>query len=405
MQAWWRTPWCMRKQGPSRSARRSPATPRARRKRRSAQIERLREEAQAHTNRAVADLKGSFEQIITQIGRQLEQMRGQFDTTSRGMHEAAQKTATDLDGLAPGDAEAHGDAARADRSDDGCHPQGPVRAGEGDRGDHAAAGAGGDASRQAASIQAVPPKSMQAAPMPTQGCAIPPYQQSPLPRPGQLPIPPAGYGGFAPQRGAETVIRLRPVAATAIRCAGPPGSRPGRRRHGSSGRQPCAAADGGRASLSAARRRPRRQFRSERILARAQSYAGGQSFGTRDVQPPRRPRSAAAISSGSTSSHGPSTSAPLPTSGIASEPGDRGALGRHIYSLDGQATFDEIVRRYDRDADFRVTVDRYIGDFERLLGEAEAERSGRPHAAELSRLGDGPRLSPARACERTAPLS
>jgi hypothetical protein len=52
--------------------------------------------------------------------------------------------------------------------------------------------------------------------------------------------------------------------------------------------------------------------------------------------------------------------------------GDRGALGRHIYSLDGQATFDEIARRYDRDADFRGTVDRYISDFERLLGEAEA---------------------------------
>jgi cytochrome c556 len=46
-------------------------------------------------------------------------------------------------------------------------------------------------------------------------------------------------------------------------------------------------------------------------------------------------------------------------------------LGRHLYSLDGQATFDEISRRYDRDQDFRATVDRYIGDFERLLNEAE----------------------------------
>jgi len=46
-------------------------------------------------------------------------------------------------------------------------------------------------------------------------------------------------------------------------------------------------------------------------------------------------------------------------------------LGRHIYSLDGQTTFDEISRRYDREGDFRMTVDRYIGDFERLLGEAE----------------------------------
>jgi predicted DNA-binding protein len=52
--------------------------------------------------------------------------------------------------------------------------------------------------------------------------------------------------------------------------------------------------------------------------------------------------------------------------------GERGVLGRHIYSPDGQATFDEVARRYDREPDFRGTVDRYIGDFERLLGEAEA---------------------------------
>jgi hypothetical protein len=51
--------------------------------------------------------------------------------------------------------------------------------------------------------------------------------------------------------------------------------------------------------------------------------------------------------------------------------GERGVLGRHLYSLDGQQTFDEISQRYDRDGDFRATVDRYIGDFERLLREAE----------------------------------
>jgi hypothetical protein len=55
--------------------------------------------------------------------------------------------------------------------------------------------------------------------------------------------------------------------------------------------------------------------------------------------------------------------------------GERGVLGRHLYSLDGQATFDEISRRYDRDGDFRATVDRYIGDFERLLREAEQSDS------------------------------
>src|SRR5690606_23537794 len=54
---------------------------------------------QAHTARAVNDLKGSFETVITQIGRQLEQMRGQFDATSRGMRETAQQTANDLESL------------------------------------------------------------------------------------------------------------------------------------------------------------------------------------------------------------------------------------------------------------------------------------------------------------------
>ena len=63
------------------------------------QIEKLREEAQAHTARAVTDLKGNFETVITQVGRQLEQIRGQFDNTSRGMREQAQKTAVDLDSL------------------------------------------------------------------------------------------------------------------------------------------------------------------------------------------------------------------------------------------------------------------------------------------------------------------
>jgi hypothetical protein len=51
--------------------------------------------------------------------------------------------------------------------------------------------------------------------------------------------------------------------------------------------------------------------------------------------------------------------------------GEHGVLGRHIYSPDGQATFDEVNRRYDRDPDFHATVDRYIADFERLLAEAD----------------------------------
>jgi hypothetical protein len=51
--------------------------------------------------------------------------------------------------------------------------------------------------------------------------------------------------------------------------------------------------------------------------------------------------------------------------------GERGVLGRHIYTAEGQATFDDVSRRYNREGDFRMAADRYVGDFERLLREAE----------------------------------
>jgi len=51
--------------------------------------------------------------------------------------------------------------------------------------------------------------------------------------------------------------------------------------------------------------------------------------------------------------------------------GERGVLGRHIYTYEGQTTLDEVSNRYDRDGEFRNTVDRYVAEFERLLAEAE----------------------------------
>ena len=53
--------------------------------------------------------------------------------------------------------------------------------------------------------------------------------------------------------------------------------------------------------------------------------------------------------------------------------GDRGVLSKQLYSHQGQAAFDEINERYQSNVEFRGTVDRYIGDFERLLKEAETK--------------------------------
>ena len=50
--------------------------------------------------------------------------------------------------------------------------------------------------------------------------------------------------------------------------------------------------------------------------------------------------------------------------------GERGVLARHMYSGQGQVTFDEIIRRYGNEPNFKASVDRYLVDFENLLREA-----------------------------------
>ncbi len=49
--------------------------------------------------------------------------------------------------------------------------------------------------------------------------------------------------------------------------------------------------------------------------------------------------------------------------------GERDVFTRRLYTLKGQQTFDEIQRKYQREPEFRVAVDRYIADFEKLLSD------------------------------------
>ena len=53
--------------------------------------------------------------------------------------------------------------------------------------------------------------------------------------------------------------------------------------------------------------------------------------------------------------------------------GERNVFGRHLYTTQGQKTFEEIRRRYRGDTEFRETVNRYISEFERLLGEVNRD--------------------------------
>ncbi len=49
--------------------------------------------------------------------------------------------------------------------------------------------------------------------------------------------------------------------------------------------------------------------------------------------------------------------------------GERNVFTRGLYTLQVQKAFDEIRKKYRAEREFKQTVDRYIGEFERLLEE------------------------------------
>ncbi len=56
--------------------------------------------------------------------------------------------------------------------------------------------------------------------------------------------------------------------------------------------------------------------------------------------------------------------------------GERNVFTRRLYTLQGQKAFDEIRRKYRADREFKLTVDRYISEFERLLDEVSRDDPG-----------------------------
>ncbi|MGL4728744.1 MAG: hypothetical protein ACRCWO_08300 [Bosea sp. (in: a-proteobacteria)] len=57
--------------------------------------------------------------------------------------------------------------------------------------------------------------------------------------------------------------------------------------------------------------------------------------------------------------------------------GERNVFTRRLYTLQGQQAFDEIRRKYRREAEFKDTVDRYVDEFEKLLADvAKDDRDG-----------------------------
>jgi hypothetical protein len=56
--------------------------------------------------------------------------------------------------------------------------------------------------------------------------------------------------------------------------------------------------------------------------------------------------------------------------------GERNVFTRRLYTLQGQQAFDEIRKKYRGDREFKQTVDRYIGEFDRMLEEVARDDRG-----------------------------
>jgi hypothetical protein len=56
--------------------------------------------------------------------------------------------------------------------------------------------------------------------------------------------------------------------------------------------------------------------------------------------------------------------------------GERNVFTRRLYTMQGRKAFDEMRQRYKSDREFRQAVDRYVGEFDRLLGEVGHEEGG-----------------------------
>ncbi|MEM0908988.1 MAG: hypothetical protein AAGJ94_16610, partial [Pseudomonadota bacterium] len=69
--------------------------------------------------------------------------------------------------------------------------------------------------------------------------------------------------------------------------------------------------------------------------------------------------------------------------------GERQIFSRQLYTLDGQQTFEDVRRRYQRDREFRGDVDRYVDEFEELITDTSREDSSGRRTRDTLMSDDG----------------
>lgn len=307
-----------------------------------AEIEQLRAEARAHTNDAVAELKSSFESITGQVADQIKVLTQHFSHATQEMRESAQQTAGEMESTRreiqrrmrdlPNETRQSTEAMRKVLADQ-MRALSSLSAIAAEHGTH----------RDILRPKDTPPPSQ-----PSQ----PPLRTPPVPTtpPPATPAPYQGQGGRGDSMDTVTADLARQLGATMQE-----GSHAA--LHGNGGRQMPQGNGNGR----------REPWSLGDLLARASEPERDPFMSSPVEQPPQQQPPELRFND----------IAGAIDDGTANElwqrfrRGERNILSRQLYTVHGQATFDEIAQRYTRDPDFRTTVDRYMGDFERLLREAQ----------------------------------
>lgn len=311
------------------------------------EIERLRSSARQHTEQAVAELTGGFQSITSEVADQLGTLTSRFGETTREIRQTASSTAGEIE-------ETRQELTRRMQG----LPEATLQSQE------AVRKAVSDQLKALGTLSALSTGAGSAAPP-----ASPPAQTT------QPALPPAaGYGSTPSSGPAESSEDISSVTADLASQLGSAATTP---PQPPAQQTPPEAARGATSGLGVTMRPPPSAAQDDRwsvgdLLARA----SGPDIAT----PPTPPQSGAAPYDAPAAA-----GIELRLNDIASaidqntasavwqrfRRGERDIFNRQLYTSQGQATFDEIATRYQRDATFRATVDRYIGDFERLLSDAE----------------------------------
>lgn len=327
-----------------------------------AEIEQLRAETRAHTDRAVAELRGSFEAITNQVADHIQVLIQHFSRATQEMRESAQRTVGEMESTRqemqrrmrdlPNETRQSAEAMRKMLADQM----------------KALSSLSAMAAEQGSQLDFLRPKD--------QPPAAPPLRSSrttAAPLREQMPT--------ASSRSSEN---LGSVAADLARQLGEANASERVRSQATTGRSTGTPGEGRREEWSLGD-----------LLARAsepETEAPAPPAPPRSFPLSQPPLSQAPLAESPTFPHATQRHTELRFNDIASALDDRTAaeiwqrfrrgerdfLSRHHYNARGQATFDEIAQRYRREPDFQATVDRYMADFERLLREAHVkDRDGR----------------------------